>query len=71
MTTEEFIDKLSQRAYFMRIQQPSWRRGQCLFNALHDLDAELADMIRGGPSDCFYRDDKIPRFWLELFGDMS
>lgn len=39
------------------------RMGQALFNALHDLSPELADLIRGTDVDPFYNDDRILAFF--------
>ena len=46
---------------------PEWREGQTAFNVLHEMRPELANKIRGGTIDPFYRDDKLPYFveWLE------
>lgn len=43
------------------------RRGQALFNALHVTKPELANQIRAGLLDPFYRDERIPAViaWLE------
>ena len=36
--------------------------GQCYFNALYDVEPELADEIRGTSDDPFYDDGRIPEF---------
>jgi len=47
---------------------PRIRRGQNLFNVLHDIKPELANSIRGSEIDPFYHDKRIPLFyeWLYL-----
>ena len=35
-----------------------WRRGQALFNALHGMHPELADLIRGTADDPFHNDSR-------------
>ena len=42
------------------------RRGQCLFNALYDINPDVANNIRSTDSDCFYDDNKIETFFNEL-----
>lgn len=44
------------------------RKGQAMFNALHALDRELANMIRGTKHDPFYDDEVVPLFMQEVFG---
>ena len=46
---------------------PALRKGQSLFNALHDLNPELANSIRCGDIDPFYDDSRISLFldWLD------
>jgi hypothetical protein len=40
----------------------SQRNGQIHFNVLHEMDADLANNIRGGDLDPFHNDDLIPAF---------
>jgi len=42
------------------------RIGQCFFNATHDLYPEIAHEIAGTENDCFYEDNKIGDFLLEV-----
>lgn len=35
---------------------PTWRTGQSMFNALYHIRPDLADRLRGGELDPFYRD---------------
>ena len=44
------------------------RKGQAAFNALHELDPTLANLMRGSKSDPFYRDERLPEFLREVFG---
>lgn len=49
---------------------PQWRTGQSLFNALYHIRPDLADRLRGGPLDPFYRDNDVEAIsntltWLE------
>ncbi len=45
------------------------RRGQAHFNALYDIDPDVANMIRGRYGlDPFYNDHNIPAFLKEVFG---
>jgi len=41
---------------------PNYRRGQSYFNVLYDCKPALADTIRGGVNDPFYRDEILPKF---------
>ncbi len=48
-------------------KMPDLRRGQSLFVALHNLDPDAAEAIRGDhDTDPFYNDNNIPRFWARL-----
>ena len=38
------------------------RKGQSFFNALYDVDPDLADKIRDTEIDPFYTDDKLNEF---------
>mgnify|MGYP000932282889 FL=1 len=44
----------------------TWRQGQLYFNALYDVDPELANEVRGTTIDPFYRDDKIESFMIAI-----
>lgn len=55
-------------AIVLRIQNPSWRRGQALFNALESIDRELADQIRGTDADPFYVDSREQAFAQAVTG---
>ena len=46
----------------MRRDYADWRHGQALFNALHSIEPDLANAIRGSQSDPFYRDARIEAF---------
>jgi hypothetical protein len=43
------------------------RIGQALFNGLHTVRPDIANMVRSGNFDPFCRDDKIPAFIQEIF----
>lgn len=38
------------------------RKGQATFNAVHYIDSETANELRGSELDCFYDDSKIGVF---------
>jgi hypothetical protein len=40
--------------YKYRKEYPNWRYGQVLFNALYEVDPDLANEIRGTEIDPFY-----------------
>ena len=42
------------------------RYGQCMFNALYEIDEELADSLRGDVCDPFYKDEKCKEFLKEI-----
>ena len=42
------------------------RYGQCMFNALYEIDEELADSLRGDVCDPFYKDEKCKEFLQEI-----
>ena len=48
------------------------RFGQACFNALYELDPEVANMIRGTDADPFYAtvldSTRIAKFFVEVFG---
>lgn len=64
-------DKLSdnQLDEFLRIVNektqlnPTWRKGQTLFNVLSKLHPKLAECIRGTNNDPFYNDENIDNFY--------
>ena len=47
-------------------RNPRWRAGQTAFNMLHDTHPHLANELRGGDCDPFYRDDYLPQFFEYL-----
>lgn len=63
LTYEKFILALPEVARYYE-----WRYGQALFNLLSKVRPELAEKIRGGQLDPFYRDlDGIsPELWTLL-----
>ena len=42
----------------------AWRKGQLYFNALYDVDPELANHIRGTSIDPLHQDEKIESFMM-------
>lgn len=62
MNYRMFLAAVERRAYGIR-------RGQEMFNLLHDHSPEYADTIRGGPADPYYHDARIPEFLALLSGD--
>jgi hypothetical protein len=47
-------------------QKMGLRKGQSLFNALVEMNIDLANKIRGTENDCFYDDKKIKNFIKEI-----
>jgi hypothetical protein len=74
MTTAE-IPILDLQTYYTRVreyqeQNPELRRGQALFNVLHDIRPDLAEMVRGTDIDPFYAqpdDHRIQAFTQWMF----
>lgn len=64
-TQSDFLKRWSER---LADPERDERKGQAAFNALHELDPELANLLRGGAKDPFYRDERIPDFLSEVFG---
>ncbi len=50
MTLAEFYNKVEQ----YHQDHPTYRRGQALFNVLHEVRPELANKIRATPTDPFH-----------------
>lgn len=46
----------------MKMSNEHWRYGQTLFNALYELDSEMANKIRATEHDPFYDDGKVDKF---------
>lgn len=57
----EYEDFVTVAEYEYR-KYPHYRRGQAYFNTLYDMKPELANSIRGGHYDPFYRDEVLPTF---------
>lgn len=45
-----------------RLVYHSWRYGQTVFNVMHMMHPEIADLYRGTVLDPFYHDDKVEQF---------
>lgn len=63
--TESFTSHVYRRMHQME-QEYDWRPGQAAYNALHSIEPEIADLIRGSLKDPFYDDSRLPDFWAEL-----
>jgi hypothetical protein len=59
MTGSELISETVELTSEMMDQNPNWRFGQAFFNALHKIDPEFSEEIRGTKYDPFHNDDKI------------
>lgn len=61
------MQEILDRWYAVQMQNPKWRSGQALFNALLEVRPELAEQIRATIMDPFYQDFRIPKvlIWLE------
>lgn len=60
---DELVQAVHKLATELQDENPTWRRGQCAFNALNRLRPELADKVRTTNADPFYRDDRVDAFW--------
>ena len=51
-----------------KANQPDWRTGQCLFNAIYSIVPELGDDIRGTEYDSYYtkEEELIIKCWIYL-----
>lgn len=49
---------VQEQANELQRTHPNWRWGQALFNALHGMHPELADLIRGTSADPFNIDSR-------------
>jgi len=43
-----------------------WRMGQAYFNYAYEMYPNETDKLRGTQYDCFYLDERIPKFLEEL-----
>ena len=43
------------------------RIGQATFNAVYDVDPEIANQLRGTDKDCFYFDSRIDAFMKVVY----
>ena len=43
-----------------------WRMGQAYFNYAYEMFPNETDKLRGTQYDCFYLDERIPKFLEEL-----
>lgn len=66
MTAQQFQDVFSLSVNMLTLDK-TLRRGQALVNALHVVDFESYESIVNSPADCFYDDERIPKFTEELY----
>ena len=59
---EKFAD-----AYTYHIRSHIQRKGQATFNAVFNVDSEIADQLRGTDKDCFYLDSRIDEFMKVVY----
>jgi hypothetical protein len=58
MTFAELVDHMAR----YRAAHPEQRMGQAYFNALHEVDPDIANSARGSAIDPFYNDAVMPEF---------
>lgn len=59
-TFTDFLYEVSRE----KAEHPEWRIGQTYFNVLRDMHLGLAEEIRSGTYDPFYRDETLPEFLI-------
>jgi hypothetical protein len=67
MTLETFVQIVNGRC------PTGWRRGQFVFNTLHDMRPSIANAIRDTELDPFHHDERIPAtlaYISETWGDL-
>lgn len=62
MPFDEFVVKYKREWTIHRREKGAQRKGQFLFNLLHDVRPDVANNLRGSMFDCFYNDVRIPAF---------
>lgn len=69
----DLFSAVLKRSNALRDWHPLWRKGQRLFQALHDTNVTLANEIRGTDIDPFYDDTRCMDFyaWLTEQGSPS
>jgi len=62
--------RVEKRAFALLVLHPEWRNGQAAFNALVEINQELANVIRGSHLDPFNDNSKVPDLlhFLEKLG---
>lgn len=53
-------------AYLKNVSQ-GLRKGQSIFNAVHEVDSETANELRATDIDCYYFDDRIDSFMTSVY----
>lgn len=64
---KELWDEVLKRYHSYIYENVHYRNGQAMFNALYDIDPDLADKLRASPVDCFHQDRLIPEFIGAIF----
>lgn len=67
----EFVAQLVLVAEQYRKENPSWRKGECYWNALVKIDRYLPRILLNTDADCFYNDDNIPTFFEAIRKKMA
>lgn len=67
MNSDKLVQELTQA---IKNRGVGIRAGQAWFNRLAELDLELANTVRGGLSDPFYNDQRLPNAWNWLYGKL-
>jgi hypothetical protein len=62
LTTQQWIDLIKISMDMVNTSNGQLRYGQAHINALHQIRPELYEAITETESDCFYNDEKIPKF---------
>ena len=57
------FEGLLNEAVSARRRHPEWRAGQAAFNVLAQHHPVVAERVRSGPFDPYYRDVRLPAFW--------
>ena len=70
---EELWKAVLERYDYYLCERDGFRNGQALFNALYDVDPDLANKLRSTHVDCFHQDRLMPKFigsifinWMEI-----
>ncbi len=64
--SESQLDLIRASAEFELKENPSWRKGQAIFNCAHQMFPYETSFLRGSVHDCFYQDELIDEFLANL-----